>query len=257
MRHPRAILITGASSGIGEALAVDYAGPGVFLALGGRDRARLDAVAAACRAKGADVRVAAIDVADRETTAQWVSMIDQERPIDLVIANAGVGLEKGGLEGAGSKLDEDAIRRTFAINLDGVLNTVLPLIPAMRGRQQGQIALMASLAGFVGLPRSAAYNASKAAVRVWGESLRPMLQADHIGVSVICPGFVTSRLTAKNKFRMPFLMSAAQASAIIRRGLARNKARIAFPLPTKSAVWLAGVLPGGLTARLMGRGAPR
>lgn len=252
MRHPRAILITGASSGIGEALAVDYAGPGIFLALGGRDRSRLEAVAAACRAKGAEVRIAAIDVADRDTTAQWVSMIDQERPIDLLIANAGVGLE-----GAGNKLDEDAIRRTFAVNLDGVLNTVLPLIPAMRVRQQGQIALMASLAGFVGLPQSAAYNASKAAVRVWGESLRLMLQGDHIGVSVICPGFVTSRLTAKNKFRMPFLMSAEKASSIIRRGLARNKARIAFPLPMKSAVWLAGVLPGGVTARLMARSAPR
>jgi short-subunit dehydrogenase len=127
----------------------------------------------------------------------------------------------------------------------------------MRVRQGGQIAVMASLAGFVGLPQSAAYNASKAAVRVWGESLRLMLQRDHIGVSVICPGFVTSRLTAKNKFPMPFLMSADKAAGIIRRGLARNKARIAFPLPTKSAVWLAGVLPGGLTSRLMARNARR
>lgn len=249
MKHPRAILITGASSGIGEALAIDYAAPGVFLALGGRDKARLESVAQSCRAKGAEVRTAAIDVSDRDTTAQWVSMIDQARPLDLVIANAGVGLE-----GAGNKIDEDAIRRTFAINLDGVLNTVLPLLPAMRVRQQGQIAIVSSLAGFVGLPQSAAYNASKAAVRVWGESLRHMLRPDHIGVSVICPGFVSTRMTEKHKFKMPFLMNAQKASSIIRRGLAHNKARIAFPLPTKSAVWLAGVLPGGLTSRLMARG---
>jgi len=248
MRHPRAILITGASSGIGEALAVDYAAPGVFLALGGRDAARLENVAAACRAKGAEVRTAAIDVSDRETTAQWVSMIDQARPIDLVIANAGVGLEDG------RTIDDAIVRKTFAINLDGTLNTVLPLLPAMRVRQQGQIALMASLASFVGLPQSAAYNASKAAIRVWGESLRQTLRHDHIGVSVICPGFVTTRLTARHKFKMPFLMSAEKASRIIRHGLARNKARIAFPLPTKSAVWLAGVLPGGVTSWLMSRG---
>lgn len=252
MRHPRAILITGASSGIGEALALDYAAPGVFLALGGRDKARLESVADACRAKGAEVRSATIDVSDRETTAQWVSMIDQARPIDLVIANAGVGME-----GSGGKLDEEAIRRTFAINLDGMLNTVLPLLPAMRVRQQGQIALVSSLASFVGLPQSAAYNASKAAVRVWGESMRIMLKPDHIGVSVICPGFVTTRMTEKHKFKMPFLMSAQKASAIIRRGLAHNKARIAFPLPTKSAVWLASTLPGGVTAWLMGRSAGR
>jgi short-subunit dehydrogenase len=250
MRHPRAILITGASSGIGEALAIEYAGPGVFLALGGRDIGRLQAVAAACHAKGAEVAVEAVDVTDRKATARWVTAIDQAHPIDLVIANAGVGLE-----GADGGIDDDATRRTFAINLDGTLNTVLPLLPAMRVRQGGQIALMASLAGFVGLPQSAAYNASKAAVRVWGESLRLMLQRDHIGVSVICPGFVVSRLTAKNKFPMPFLMSAQKAASIIRRGLARNKARIAFPLPMKSAVWLAGVLPGGLTSRLMARNA--
>jgi short-subunit dehydrogenase len=224
----------------------------VFLALGGRDAGRLESVAASCRAKGAQVTTAAIDVADREATAQWVTATDLAHPIDLVIANAGVGLE-----GGSDLVDEEATRRTFAINLDGTLNTVLPLLPAMRVRQGGQIALMASLASFVGLPRSAAYNASKAAVRVWGESLRLQLRKDNIGVSVICPGFVTTRLTAKNKFKMPFLMGADKAAQIIRSGLARNKARIAFPVQTKSAVWLASSLPGGVTAWLMGRSAPK
>jgi short-subunit dehydrogenase len=191
-------------------------------------------------------------VSDREATAQWVTATDLAHPIDLVIANAGVGLE-----GGSGLVDEETTRRTFAINLDGTLNTVLPILPAMRVRQGGQIALMASLASFVGMPQSPAYSASKAAVRVWGESLRLTLRKDNIGVSVICPGFVTTRLTAKNKFKMPFLMAADKASQIIRSGLARNKARIAFPVPTKSAVWLAGTLPGSVTSWLMGRSAPR
>jgi short-subunit dehydrogenase len=101
-------------------------------------------------------------------------------------------------------------------------------------------------------PYSASYNASKAAVRVWGESLRYVMKKHDIGVSVICPGFVVSRMTAGAPFPMPFLMSSARASAIIRRGLANNRARIAFPIGTKAAVWLGSVLPGGWTARLMG-----
>ena len=122
----------------------------------------------------------------------------------------------------------------------------------MIARGRGQIAVVSSLAGFIGLPYSASYNASKAAVRVWGESLRYVLKKNGIGVSVICPGFVVSRLTANAPFPMPFLMTAARASAIIRRGLARNKARIAFPIGTKAAVWLGTVLPGRWTARLLG-----
>jgi short-subunit dehydrogenase len=119
-------------------------------------------------------------------------------------------------------------------------------------RRRGQIAVMASLASFIGLPYSASYNASKAAVRVWGESIRFVLKKHGIGVSVICPGFVTSRMTANAPFAMPFLMTAPQASAIIRRGLARNRPRIAFPIAIKAAVWLGSALPGRWTARLLG-----
>jgi short-subunit dehydrogenase len=140
----------------------------------------------------------------------------------------------------------------MAINLDGVLNTVEPLVGRLMARGRGQIAVVSSLAGFIGLPYSASYNASKAAVRVWGESIRYVLKKSGIGVSVVCPGFVTTRMTAEAPFHMPFLMSTERASAIIRRGLARNKARIAFPLGTKAGVWLGSVLPGSWTARLLG-----
>jgi short-subunit dehydrogenase len=89
-------------------------------------------------------------------------------------------------------------------------------------------------------------------VRVWGESIRYVLRKSGIGVSVICPGFVVSRMTANAPFPMPFLMSAARASTIIRHGLAHNHARIAFPIGTKAAVWLGQALPGRWTARLLG-----
>jgi short-subunit dehydrogenase len=121
-------------------------------------------------------------------------------------------------------------------------------------RSNGQIAVVSSLAGFIGLPYSASYNASKAAVRVWGESIRYVLKKSGIGVSVICPGFVISRMTAQAPFRMPFLMTSQRASAIIRRGLARNRPRIAFPLGTKAAVWFGTLLPASWAAWLLGGG---
>jgi short-subunit dehydrogenase len=248
MKKFSSIVITGASSGIGEALALDYAGPGTALALTGRDASRLEAVAAACRAKGASVVADAIDVVDRDKLGAWLAAFDDAYPVDLLIANAGISIDNGN-----SSLDDFArIHRTFEVNVGGVLNTVEPLLPRMITRGGGQIAVMSSLAGFFGLPYSASYNASKAAVRVWGESIRCVLKKNAIGVSVICPGFVVSRMTANAPFRMPFLMTAEQASAVIRHGLARNRARIAFPLGIKAAVWFGQVLPGAWTARLLG-----
>ncbi|MCW5748661.1 MAG: SDR family NAD(P)-dependent oxidoreductase [Alphaproteobacteria bacterium] len=247
MRRFGSIVITGASSGIGAALARDYAGTDTRLALLGRDEARLAAVAADCRARGAQVATACIDVTEREQLQDWLQKQDAARGIDLVLANAGVALERGRDIG-----DGEALRRTVAINLDGTLNTILPLLPAMRSRRAGQIGIVSSLAGFFGLPRAPGYGASKAAVRLLAESLRIQLKKDGVGVSAICPGFVESAITRDNPFPMPFMMSAERASAIIRRGLAHNRARIAFPLPMKAAVWFAMSLPGSWTARLLG-----
>ena len=180
--------------------------------------------------------------------ATWLKAFDDVHPVDLILANAGISIDKDN-----SSLDDfSVIRQTLDVNFGGVLNTVEPLLTRMIARRNGQIAVVSSLAGFIGLPYSASYNASKAAVRVWGESIRYVLKKDGIGVSVICPGFVTTRLTADAPFPMPFLMTTAKASAIIRKGLAANRARIAFPFGTKAAVWLGCVLPGSWTARLLG-----
>lgn len=245
------IVVTGASSGIGEALARHYAAPGVSLALTGRDADRLAAVADACRTAGATVTTGLVDVVDREGMAEWLAAVDAAAPVDLCIANAGTsaGTGRGG-ESA------EQVRRIFAVNVDGVFNTVHPLLPAMLARGRGRIALMSSLASFRGFPGAPAYCASKATVRVYGEALRGEVADRGVGVSVVCPGYVVSRMTATNRFPMPFLMQADRAAAIIARGIARDRARIAFPFPTYAAAWLLGVLPPGLTDPLLKR-APK
>lgn len=252
MAHFRSIVITGASSGIGEALAQDYAAPGITLALCGRDSDRLAAIAAACRGRGAVVEAKQIDVTDDDAMARWLLAFDDASPVDLVIANAGISPD---IDNA--RLTDRALaHRTVAVNIGGVFNTVLPLLPRLASRGHGQIAVMASLAGFVGLPYAATYNATKAAVRVWGESLRHSLAGQGLGVTVVCPGFITSRITARWPYDTPFIMSAERASSLIRRGIARNRPRVSFPIGLTFGLWLAGLMPArisGTVIRLVAR----
>ncbi|HJO97027.1 MAG: SDR family NAD(P)-dependent oxidoreductase [Rhodospirillales bacterium] len=248
---PRSILITGASSGLGEALAKAYAGPGVTLALSGRDAPRLEAAAKACHALGAEATAIVLDVAETSAMGRWIKAADDARPLDLVIANAGISAGTGGTD------DPEAQARTiFTVNVTGVLNTVHPIVARMQTRRNGQIALVSSVAAFRGLPGSPAYAASKAAVKSYGEGLRGRLAEDGVRVSVICPGFFDSRMTAINKFPMPLIMPAERAAAIVKRGLARNQARIAFPWPMVFLAWLFGALPPAWTDPLLVR-APR
>lgn len=252
MKNPNVILITGASSGIGAALAAVYAERGVKLLLMGRDMTRLMDVERTCRAKGAAVKLAALDITDaaamRTQVLQW---FDQE-PIDLVIANAGIS--GGGLvRNADHQSRFEDVMRT---NIDGTLNTILPLISRMQQRGRGQIALMSSLAGFRGLPTAAAYSTSKVAIRALGESLRPLLARTGIAVNVIHPGFVATPLTAVNGFYMPFLMQPARAAEKIRAALADNKARICFPWPLALLARLLAALPNRWIDGLLAR-APR
>lgn len=240
------LLLTGASSGLGAGLAKAYARPGATLHLSGRDLKRLEAVAESCRGRGAEVFATRLDVTDRDATAAWVAEAEARRPLDRVIANAGVS---AGTSGGGENAEQT--RAIFAVNLDGVVNTVMPALAAMRQRKSGRIGLMSSLAGFRGLPGAPAYCASKAAVRVWGEALRGELFPDGVTVSVICPGFVTTPMTAVNTFKMPFLMEVDRAAAIIVRGLERGQGRIAFPRPMYLAIRLLAGLPSAWVDRLM------
>ncbi len=248
MKHPKSIVITGGSSGIGEALALDYAAPGVFLALTGRNAERLAEVAGRCRSAGAEVATAVLDVRDREALAGWLAELDRSHPLDLVIANAGVSAGTGTFGETAAQT-----RDILAVNLDGVVNTALAAAELMRPRGRGQVAIMSSLAAFRGFPGAPAYCASKAAVRVWGEALRGMVHAQGQRVSVICPGYVKSRMTAVNDFPMPFLMEAGKAARVIRRGLAADKARIVFPRRLFAVVWLLSLLPPAWTDPLLRR----
>lgn len=251
MRAPTSVLITGGSSGIGEALAREYAADGMRLVLTGRDASRLTEVVEACRAQGADASCVQVDVTDR---AAMDDLIRREMPIDLVIANAGISAGTGS---GGSRQQADA--EIFRVNLEGVLNTIYPAIDRLQEREpdadgvRGQIAIVSSMASFIAYRGAAAYGASKAAVRSLGEALRPELASQGIEMNVICPGFVRSRITAQNRFRMPFFMEADRAASLIRRKLSRNKPRIAFPWPMYIAARVVGGLPPGLSARIMGQ----
>lgn len=236
MVEPRSIAITGASSGIGHALALDYAAPGVTLALFGRDAARLDDVAAQARAKGATVTSFACDVMDAAAMASALAEAHRAQPLALVIANAGVS--SGTLPGGGNESPE-AAALVMATNVMGTLNTVQPAL-ALGVRQ---IAVMGSLAGRVALPSAPGYSASKAAIETYGLALRAALDKDGLQVSVISPGYVTSPMSARVRGPRPFEISAEQAARIIRRGLSRNAARISFPWQMAALASFAAALP--------------
>lgn len=239
---PKSILITGASSGIGAALAEEYSNTGITLFLQGRNLERLEQVANKCRARRALVYTHIVDIRDREAMSSWINNICKETMIDLIIANAGVS--GGTLQ---SMESEEQTRQIFAANLDGTLNTLLPAITMMQKHQHGQIAIMSSLAGYRGLPSCPAYSASKAAVRIYGEALRGLLAKDGIGVTVITPGYIKTPMTKVNNFYMPMLMDAQKAARIIKTKLSKNPARIAFPWPFYLCVWFLSCLPPGLT----------
>ncbi len=252
VRDPRSILITGASSGIGAALARAYASPRTRLALCGRDAARLAAVANSCRERGAEVIETCLDVTEAAAVAAWIAQVEHAFALELVIANAGV---QGGLwrDGAGETLDE--LHRVMEVNFGGVSNTLYPVLPAMRRRRRGQVALISSLAALRGIPFSPGYCASKAAVRIYGEALRSWLAPEGIGVSVVLPGFVETRLSHTVAGPKPLILPAERAARIIRRGLARGRRQIAFPYPLYVGMQLMRALPAGLVDAILRRTA--
>jgi short-subunit dehydrogenase len=244
------IVITGGSSGIGEALALYYAAAGVRLSLTGQNAERLEDVANSCRVQGAVVETALLSVTDREGMERWLIKLDEANPIDLLIANAGISAGMGASKGSEKS---QQVRKLFDVNVTGVLNTIEPVIPRMVSRGHGNIALMSSLAGFRGWPGAPAYSATKAAVKAYGEGLRGALHGVGIHVHVICPGFVRSRMTDVNEFPMPFLMDAPRAASIIANGISRNAGRIAFPFPTHFLMWFLSVIPDSLATRIQRR----
>jgi len=250
MRRPRSILITGASSGIGRALALAYAEPGNRLKLVGRDETRLAETVAALRAKGADVVPMRLDVRDREAMSVAIAAVDKDDPIDLVIANAGITT---GLAPHQDIEAPEAVRALLATNLFGVLNTVEPLLEPMRARGTGQIAFIGSMAGLRGLPYSPAYCMSKAAVHAYADSLRGRLEPHGLTICLAIVGFVKTPLNDSITAMKPFEISDTAAAKIIKDGLAAGKATIAFPWLLYVAASLGRFLPARLYDRIMAR----
>lgn len=238
MKTADSILITGASSGIGAALAVACARRGArHLFLCGRNAERLEAVAAECRGLGAEVHPQVLDVMDEAAARAWVEACDAVAPLALVFANAGVGT---GFE------SEENIRRTFATNIGGVLNVALPALARYRAdpsRTRRQIVVTASIAGYAPLATCPSYSATKAAMKTWGLAMRRPLAREGIQMNVVCPGFVRSRITDRNTCPMPFFMEADRAAQIILSRVDRNVGLIAFPWPMRLAVWLLSLCP--------------
>jgi len=237
---PRSIIITGASSGIGRALALHYAVGSPALGLLGRNQGRLDAVADEARVLGADVRAACLDVRRRTELRSWLEEYDKSAPIDLLIANAGVM--------AGTRAGElvepsDAAHALVETNVLGVLNTVQPLLPAMIARGRGQVAIIGSIAAFSPVPDAPSYSASKAAVLNYGLSLRALLSRHGVGVSVICLGYVDTPMMRREAGPKPFKMEADRAAVLIARGIARNRATVVIPVLFGMMARIGGLLP--------------
>jgi short-subunit dehydrogenase len=248
---PPHILITGASSGIGAALARRYAAPGVHLSLTARNRTRLEAVARECEARSAETSLCTCDVRDAEAMRAFIEGVDGRQSIAMVIANAGVG---GELVLAGSSGEEPKVaREIFETNVVGVVNSTAPLLARFAARGEGHVVIMSSLAALVALPEAPAYSASKAAVRVYGHALGPLLAPRHVRVTVVCPGFVETPMSASLPGPRPFLWSAESAAGRIVAGLARGEREICFPWQLTVLAKLGGRLPPALVQALRRR----
>ncbi len=263
------VLITGASSGIGRALALAYAREGASLVLLGRDAERLETAARDCLAAGAEeAETHVADVRDREAMACIVQSAHEKLPIDILVANAGVatGLSPGQLLET-----PEAVRAMLKINVDGVFNTVEPAILPMCARKSGRIAIVGSMAGVRALPHSPAYCAAKACVHMWADSLRAQLAAHGVHVALIVPGYVKTPMSARTIVKTPLsartrlktsasagveswqpsAMSDGEAARIIKNGLERRRNVIAFPRYMYWAMRLFSLLPAALVDGVM------
>jgi short-subunit dehydrogenase len=246
---PRHVVITGASAGLGRALAQAYAAPGVVLGLAGRDAKRLDASASMCRAFGAQVETALVDVRDADAMKTWLHRFDDSHPIDLLIANAGAASTLASVH------DWEELERTAAIvdtNFYGTMHAVLPVVARMRPRGRGQIALISSLAALRGMAISPAYCASKAAIMAYGDSVRPVLSRDGVRLSIVLPGFVKTSMSDVFPGDKPFLWSADKAARHIKRKLSAGRAEIAFPSLLAFGMRLLPLLPAAFADAILG-----
>lgn len=245
----KAIFITGASAGIGEALSLRYAQRGTYLGLLSRGEGpSLEDVANRCREKGADVLTYEADISQAGAVARAAQdFLSAVGRIDLVIANAGVAVP----DRDGELPSLEAAMTNMNVNYYGTINTLAPFINVMQLQRSGSLAVISSISALRATHNSGAYSASKAAVNLWTEGLRLRLRPFGITVTTLCVGFVDTSMTKSNKFWMPGLISAAKASALIEHAIGRRKRLVVLPW-TSGGLWMfLHLLPGRLYDRLI------
>lgn len=219
-----AIWITGASEGIGKAVAEKFAREGFAVYASARSADKLEDLASRDFGSGKIIALP-LDVTDREANKRAVSQIVEEAgALAAVILNAGTFVPV-----RGKALDLEAFDFTIDVNVHGVLNGLAPAVDAMKEKGQGQIAVVSSVAGYGGLPKNAAYGISKAGLINMCESLKFDFERMNIKLQVICPGFIDTPLTKKNDFPMPFLMDVDDAAQRVIDGMSTNRFEIVFP----------------------------
>jgi NAD(P)-dependent dehydrogenase (short-subunit alcohol dehydrogenase family) len=240
--------VTGASSGIGRDVALELARGGWKVAVSARRGDDLATLAA--EAPSGQITPYVCDVTDVAATTATVERIEAEQgPIALAFLNVGTHFPGGKL------LVGEAFRKTLDVNLGGTINCLEPLLPRLQARRLGQVAVVASVAGYGGMPGAAAYCASKSALITMCEALKFDLDADDILMQVVCPGFVKTPLTDRNKFPMPFLMSAEEAARRICAGLMTDRFEIAFPRRMTWSLKFLNLLPYRLYFKFVARGS--
>lgn len=243
------VWITGGGSGIGRALARSFAADGYRVAISGRREAPLDETAST---HPAAIRCHPLDVTEGDAADRVVAAIESAMgPIDIAVLNAGI-YQPMWADG----FDRDGFRRTIETNLIGVGNTLAPLLKRMGARGAGTIVIVASVAGYSGLPGAAAYGAAKAGLLNMAEALYPDARRLGVRIAIVNPGFVETPLTAGNAFKMPFLMNVDDACRRIRRGIEAGGFEIAFPTGFALLLKLARRLPYWLYFKLTERMLP-
>jgi NAD(P)-dependent dehydrogenase (short-subunit alcohol dehydrogenase family) len=248
--QPGLCWITGASSGIGRALALRMADAGwTVIASARNERALLD-LAEECASHR--IVPAVLDIVVPDAVERLVERIEHEHgPIDIAVLNAGIHIPV-----RVAMLDPEDFRRLIEINLMGTVFCVAALLPRMRARRCGRIAVMGSVAGYRGLPTAAAYGMTKAGLINMTEALAPELARDGVRMQIINPGFVRTPLTDRNRFRMPFLIDADRAAALIFRGLSSKQFEIAFPGLFIALMKLFRLIPNRLALAIARRMLP-
>lgn len=240
--HAGTAFVTGASSGLGRELALRLADAGYRVGVAARRRPRLEELVREIESRGGTAAACPCDVSDREAVERAVTACSHELgPVDLLVANAGVS-EMTRVE----DFSADDVERLMRINFFGAVYAVESVLPGMLERDRGHLVAVGSLAGYGGIPRTAAYSASKGALHNFFESLRVDLRGSGVAVTLITPGYVDTAMTRQNDHRMPFLVELDDAVDRMMDAIARRKRLLAFPAPLAGLVWLAQIFPAWL-----------